>query len=64
MMNTTLDRKRILIFLALAFGIAWAGALVIYLTGGLEGSPFTYLIHSGVHGRADGRTRADPRHYP
>ncbi len=43
-MKPTLDRKRILIFLALAFGIAWAGALVIYLTGGLANSPFTYLI--------------------
>lgn len=43
-MKSALDRKRIFIFLALAFGIAWAGALVIYLTGGLAGSPFTYLI--------------------
>jgi len=43
-MKPTLDRKRTLIFLALAFGIAWAGALVIYLTGGLANSPFTYLI--------------------
>ena len=33
------DRKRILIFLAIAFGIAWATALVIYLTGGLSNSP-------------------------
>lgn len=43
-MNATLDRKRIFIFLALAFGIAWAGALVLYLTGGLASSPFAYLI--------------------
>lgn len=43
-MNANLDRNRILIFLALAFGIAWAGALVIYLTGGLVNSPFTFLI--------------------
>ncbi len=48
-MESTLDRKRILIFLALAFGIAWAGALVIYLTGGLESSPFTYLILTVVY---------------
>lgn len=48
-MNANLDRKRILIFLALAFGIAWAGALVIYLTGGLEGSPFAYLILTVVY---------------
>jgi len=48
-MTATLDRKRILIFLALAFGIAWAGGLVIYLTGGLEGSPFAYLILTVVY---------------
>lgn len=34
-MTKTLDVKRIAIFLAFAFGIAWATALVIYLTGGL-----------------------------
>ena len=33
------NRKRIYIFLAFAFGISWTGALVIYLTGGLENSP-------------------------
>jgi membrane protease YdiL (CAAX protease family) len=49
LMKSTLDRKRILIFLALAFGIAWAGALVIYLTGGLAKSPFTYLILTVVY---------------
>ncbi len=38
-MNSKLDKKRILIFLAFAFGIAWAGALVIALTGGIVGSP-------------------------
>ncbi|MEJ5308707.1 MAG: CPBP family intramembrane glutamic endopeptidase [Anaerolineae bacterium] len=43
-MTATLDRKRILIFLALAFGLAWAGALLIFITGGLANSPFTYLI--------------------
>ena len=32
------DKKRISLFLAFAFGISWAGALVIYLTGGLENS--------------------------
>ncbi|HOU11742.1 MAG TPA: CPBP family intramembrane metalloprotease [Anaerolineae bacterium] len=48
-MNTTLDRKRIFIFLALAFGIAWAGALVIYLTGGLADSPFTFVILTVVY---------------
>ena len=34
-----LDRKRILIFLALAYGIAWAAGLAIALTGGLTNSP-------------------------
>ena len=38
-MNTKLDTKRILIFLAFAFGIAWAAGLVIYLNGGLSNSP-------------------------
>ncbi len=38
-MAKTLDAKRIAIFLAFAFGIAWASALVIYLTGGLQSSP-------------------------
>lgn len=48
-MNATLDRKRILVFLALAFGIAWTGALLIFLTGGLANSPFTYLILTVVY---------------
>lgn len=38
-MRTELDKKRIYIFVAFAFGIAWACALVIYLTGGLADSP-------------------------
>ncbi len=38
-MTETLDRKRIIIFLLFAFGIAWATGLVIYLTGGLLHSP-------------------------
>ena len=38
-MNNTLDTKRITIFLAFAFGIAWLIGLVIYLTGGLVHSP-------------------------
>ncbi len=32
-------KKRIIIFIAFAFGIAWSASLVIYLTGGLENSP-------------------------
>ena len=38
-MNENLNRRRIVIFLAFAFGIAWAASLAIYLTGGLKDSP-------------------------
>src|SRR5512140_278252 len=38
-METKIDRRRIYIFLAFAFGIAWTTSLVIYLTGGLTHSP-------------------------
>ena len=38
MQPSTLDTRRITVFLLFAFGIAWAGALVIYLTGGLVDS--------------------------
>ncbi len=38
-MNQTIDKKRILIFLILAFGIAWAGGLVVFITGGMADSP-------------------------
>jgi membrane protease YdiL (CAAX protease family) len=38
-MEKTLDTRRILIYLAFAFGIAWAASLVVYLTGGLRDSP-------------------------
>jgi membrane protease YdiL (CAAX protease family) len=38
-MNTKIETRRILIFLAFAFGIAWLTGLVIYLTGGLTDSP-------------------------
>ena len=33
------EQKRVWVFLGLAFGISWATALVIFLTGGLENSP-------------------------
>ena len=39
-----IDRKRISIFIAFAFGVAWLAALGIYLTGGLAGSPYTLLL--------------------
>jgi membrane protease YdiL (CAAX protease family) len=38
-MITKTNRKRIIVFLILAFGISWATGLIIYLTGGLENSP-------------------------
>ena len=38
-MNNQLDKKRITIFLAFAFGFAWIIALIIYLNGGLTHSP-------------------------
>jgi len=36
---STIDRRRVTVFLAFAYGIAWAFALVVYLTGGLVNSP-------------------------
>lgn len=38
-MENKIDLKRILIYLAFAFGIAWAWALVLALNGGLANSP-------------------------
>jgi membrane protease YdiL (CAAX protease family) len=34
-----LETKRIVIYLAFAFGVAWACGLIVYLTGGLANSP-------------------------
>jgi len=45
-MITGTNKKRLYIFLAFAFGISWAIALVIYLTGGLDNSP-TYTFAGG-----------------
>ena len=39
MENKVLEKKRIYIYLAISFGIAWITGLVIYLTGGLVNSP-------------------------
>ena len=36
---TEINKKRLYIFLAIAFAISWASALVIVFTGGLENSP-------------------------
>ena len=38
-MSKTIDLKRTAVFLIVAFGIAWTGGLVIFLTGGLVNSP-------------------------
>ncbi|GAB4448363.1 MAG: CPBP family intramembrane metalloprotease [Anaerolineae bacterium] len=38
-MGATLDTRRIAIYLAFAFGLAWGTSLVVYLTGGLQNSP-------------------------
>ncbi len=38
-MSAAVDTRRILIFLAIAFGLAWATALILALTGGLADSP-------------------------
>ncbi len=38
-MNTKVDTKRVLTFIAFAFGLAWLTGLVIALTGGLQGGP-------------------------
>jgi membrane protease YdiL (CAAX protease family) len=44
-MNTNiLDWKRISIYIAFAFGIAWLAALAIQLTGGLKESPYALFI--------------------
>jgi membrane protease YdiL (CAAX protease family) len=37
--NAKLDAKRIYVYLAWAFGLAWITSLVLYLTGGLRDSP-------------------------
>jgi hypothetical protein len=36
MMEKSVETRRILIFVAVAFGIAWVLDLAIYLTGGLS----------------------------
>ena len=42
--KTVVDWKRISIFIAFAFGIAWLVALVLYLTGGLKPNANTILL--------------------
>jgi membrane protease YdiL (CAAX protease family) len=43
-LKQTLDLRRITIFLAFAFGIAWAIALIIFLTGQIANSPTLFVI--------------------
>ena len=43
-MNTTIDWKRIGIFILFAFGMAWLVALGIYMAGGLEKVPNLLLL--------------------
>ena len=38
-MNNQLERQRIYIFIAIAFGLAWIVGLVVFLTGGIVNSP-------------------------
>ena len=38
-MMEKIERKRIWLFLVISFGLAWAAALAIYLTGGITASP-------------------------
>lgn len=44
MENNVVDWKRIGIFIAFAFGIAWLVALGLYLTGGLTATPVTLIV--------------------
>jgi membrane protease YdiL (CAAX protease family) len=44
--NNFVDWKRIGIFIAFAFSIAWLVALALYLTGGLTPTPYTLILLS------------------
>ena len=44
MENNVVDWKRVGIFIAFAFGIAWLVALGLYLTGGLTATPYTLVV--------------------
>jgi uncharacterized protein len=44
MENNYIDWKRIGIFVAFAFAIAWLVAIVLYLTGGLTATPYTLVL--------------------
>ncbi len=55
-MKSSVDTRRILIFLAFAFGIAWLTGLAVYLTGGMQkglqiapGVPLAVLLVAGPY---------------
>ena len=71
MMNVKLDLKRVYIFLAITFGLAWIAALIIYLTGGLQnspavipGTPITLAAVLLVSQPGDVVASSSPRSYP
>jgi len=43
-MENKVDTRRVLIFLAFAFGISWVIGLIVYLTGGIANSPALFKI--------------------
>jgi len=47
MESSSVDWKRVGIFITFAFGIAWFIALVLYLTGGLTPTPYTLIMLGG-----------------
>jgi membrane protease YdiL (CAAX protease family) len=47
--NPSIDARRIAIYVAFAFGIAWSGALAIYVTGGLAHSPYALWLLTIVY---------------
>ncbi|MBE0671026.1 MAG: CPBP family intramembrane metalloprotease [Anaerolineales bacterium] len=47
MENHVVDWKRVWIYIAFAFGIAWLVALALYLTGGLTPTPVTLIALGG-----------------
>lgn len=47
MENNFVDWKRVWIYIAFAFGIAWLVALALYLTGGLTPTPVTLIALGG-----------------
>jgi len=44
MENNVVDWKRVSIYIAFVFGVAWLVALALYLTGGLKPTPITIVV--------------------